>query len=53
MDPQQTVAPLTAGVMGLAVRQREAMEDNGWVTLADFRGYTHTEIKDWTRRDQL
>ena len=50
MDPEQAVAPLTNGVMGLTERQREAIENNGWVTLADFRGYTHTEIKDWTER---
>ena len=50
MDPTQTVAPLTEIVMGLTQRQRDAIDDNGWATLSDFRGYTHTEIKDWTER---
>jgi hypothetical protein len=48
MDPNQLVATLTANIMGYTVRQQEAIEQNGWVSLQDFTGYGTTEIKDWT-----
>ena len=49
MDQDQLVATLTAGVMGYTARQQQAIEENGWVSLQDFRGYGTTEIKEWTQ----
>ena len=46
----QLVATLTGGIMALSARQQEAITQNGWVVLEDFRGCSYKDLSSWIER---